>query len=274
MLRFSVLLVGLLCILCPVSVHAFRLRGVGRIARQIMPVLHTSGVDGSTNDWPSLAPERHTPKPSNGPATNKHAAQSSVKNADWQEAVDSEADAQLGFVSEHFRSGFVSILGNPNVGKSTLMNGLLGENLCIVSPKPQTTRHRILGILTVEPSHNVTIVHQSAESTGGSEAVAYEQDGYQLIFADTPGMLSPAYKLQEVMQDTVRSISVECVANCGNVGLYYNAEECVCVSGCKIISPSGRRLDCTSQRTTCQLVLCMSSLFLWCRCEVLPTMPM
>ena len=89
-------------------------------------------------------------------------------------------DDGLGFKDNpNFKSGFVSILGNANVGKSTLMNSLLGEKLCITSPKPQTTRHRILGIVT-------------------------EPDEYQLIFSDTPGMVVPAYKLQETMMDTVR----------------------------------------------------------------------
>ena len=89
--------------------------------------------------------------------------------------IDDELGEQVG---KDFRSGFVSIIGNPNVGKSTLMNGILGEALCIVSPKPQTTRHRILGVLTTED--------------------------HQLVFSDTPGMVAPAYKLQEVMMDSVR----------------------------------------------------------------------
>ena len=89
-----------------------------------------------------------------------------------------EEDDGLGPQDEEFRSGFVSILGNPNVGKSTLLNAMLRERLSIVSPKPQTTRHRILGILS-EPRH-------------------------QIIFSDTPGMLRPAYKLQDAMMDTVR----------------------------------------------------------------------
>ncbi len=72
-----------------------------------------------------------------------------------------------------FKAGYVAILGRPNVGKSTLMNALLGQKLSIVTPKPQTTRHRILGILTGE--------------------------GYQIVFFDTPGLLDPHYKLQEVM---------------------------------------------------------------------------
>lgn len=80
--------------------------------------------------------------------------------------------------SSDFLSGFVAILGNPNMGKSTLMNRLLGEDLCITSPKPQTTRHRIMGVLT-KPGE------------------------YQLVFSDTPGMLVPAYQLQETMQDAV-----------------------------------------------------------------------
>jgi GTPase len=72
-----------------------------------------------------------------------------------------------------FKSGFVNILGNPNVGKSTLMNALIGRNLAITTSKAQTTRHRILGILN--------------------------GDNYQIVFSDTPGILEPRYKLQESM---------------------------------------------------------------------------
>jgi GTP-binding protein Era len=77
------------------------------------------------------------------------------------------------------KSGFVSIFGKPNAGKSTLLNALMGEKLAIVSPKVQTTRHRIKGILT-EPS-------------------------YQVIFSDTPGIIEPRYKLHEKMMQAVRS---------------------------------------------------------------------
>lgn len=78
-----------------------------------------------------------------------------------------------------FKAGFVNILGRPNVGKSTLMNALLGERLSIVTAKAQTTRHRIFGILT-------------------------EQD-YQIVFSDTPGFLEPKYALHEAMMQYVRS---------------------------------------------------------------------
>lgn len=88
-------------------------------------------------------------------------------------------DEDFGELSD-FRSSFVSILGNPNVGKSTLLNALLGEQLCITSPKPQTTRHRILGVLT------------------------NDEEKYQLVFSDTPGMLKPAYALQETMATSIR----------------------------------------------------------------------
>ena len=77
------------------------------------------------------------------------------------------------------KAGFVNIIGNPNVGKSTLMNALVGERLSIITNKAQTTRHRILGIVN--------------------------QLEYQVVFSDTPGVIQPAYKLQESMMDFVKS---------------------------------------------------------------------
>lgn len=79
---------------------------------------------------------------------------------------------------EEFRAGYVAIVGKPNVGKSTLMNNLLHYKLSIVTDKPQTTRHRILGVLNGE--------------------------GFQAIFLDTPGLIDPHYRLQEVMLETAR----------------------------------------------------------------------
>lgn len=77
------------------------------------------------------------------------------------------------------RSGFVNIIGSPNVGKSTLMNRLMGERLSIINAKAQTTRHRIMGILSGED--------------------------WQIVYSDTPGVLDPAYKLQEGMMKFVRT---------------------------------------------------------------------
>ena len=73
---------------------------------------------------------------------------------------------------EH-KAGFVNIVGNPNVGKSTLMNDLVGERISIITSKAQTTRHRIMGIVNTPD--------------------------YQIVFSDTPGVLTPKYKLQESM---------------------------------------------------------------------------
>ncbi len=77
------------------------------------------------------------------------------------------------------KAGFVNILGKPNVGKSTLMNALVGERLSIITSKAQTTRHRILGIVN--------------------------GDDFQIVFSDTPGIIKPNYKMQESMMSFVRS---------------------------------------------------------------------
>ena len=77
------------------------------------------------------------------------------------------------------QAGFVNIIGKPNVGKSTLMNALTGEKISIITPKAQTTRQRIIGIVNDE--------------------------NYQIVFSDTPGILQPAYKLQEAMMREVQS---------------------------------------------------------------------
>ena len=77
------------------------------------------------------------------------------------------------------KSGFVNIMGNPNVGKSTLMNELVGERLAIITSKAQTTRHRIMGIISGE--------------------------NFQIVYSDTPGILDPKYKLHESMMKSVSS---------------------------------------------------------------------
>jgi len=76
------------------------------------------------------------------------------------------------------KAGFVSIIGKPNVGKSTLMNALVGEKLSIITPKAQTTRHRILGIVN--------------------------EENYQIVFSDTPGIIKPRYELQDSMMSSVK----------------------------------------------------------------------
>lgn len=96
----------------------------------------------------------------------------------WSE---SEFNGQF-FITMH-KAGFVNIVGNPNVGKSTLMNALLGERISIATFKAQTTRHRIMGI--------------------------YNTDDMQIVFSDTPGVLKPQYKLQESMLEFSESALVD-----------------------------------------------------------------
>ncbi len=81
------------------------------------------------------------------------------------------------------KAGFVSIVGKPNAGKSTLMNALVGEKMSIITPKAQTTRHRILGIVN--------------------------EDTYQIVFSDTPGVIKPNYGLQESMMGMVNDSLVD-----------------------------------------------------------------
>lgn len=81
------------------------------------------------------------------------------------------------------KSGFVSIIGKPNAGKSTLMNALVGERMSIITPKAQTTRHRIIGILNSEDS--------------------------QIVFSDTPGIIQPSYMLQESMMSSVKGSLID-----------------------------------------------------------------
>ena len=81
------------------------------------------------------------------------------------------------------RSGFVNIIGNPNVGKSTLMNALVGERLSIITSKAQTTRHRIMGVVSGED--------------------------FQIVYSDTPGILSPRYKMQEAMMRFVGTALID-----------------------------------------------------------------
>ena len=85
--------------------------------------------------------------------------------------------------AEGFRSGFVGIVGRPNVGKSTILNHYLGEKIAIVSPRPQTTRHRILGVLTREQA--------------------------QIMFLDTPGFHRPQHALGRFMVEVAKAVTEE-----------------------------------------------------------------
>lgn len=97
-----------------------------------------------------------------------------------------------GAIPDGHKSGYVALVGAPNVGKSTLLNRLLGTKLSIVSPRPSTTRNRVLGIL----------------SDPGSGEGETRQPGYQIVFLDTPGVVRPRYRLHDhMMRDVDRSLS-------------------------------------------------------------------
>lgn len=92
--------------------------------------------------------------------------------------IKAEVHYLCGVEKGQHKSGFISIIGNPNVGKSTLINALMGLDLSIITHKAQTTRHRILGLVN--------------------------GDNYQLVFSDTPGIIKPAYEMQTAMMDFVK----------------------------------------------------------------------
>jgi len=114
---------------------------------------------------------------------------------------------------EH-RAGFVSILGNPNVGKSTLMNALIGERLSIITNKAQTTRHRIMGIVN--------------------------GDDFQIVYSDTPGLLTPNYKMQEYMMQYVSTALKDSdiilyMVECGETAYNEKVVESLTQSGTPVI---------------------------------------
>ena len=121
------------------------------------------------------------------------------------------------------RSGFVNIVGNPNVGKSTLMNALVGERLSIITSKAQTTRHRILGIVNGED--------------------------FQMVYSDTPGVLSPNYRLQEKMLEFSRSALVD-----ADVLLYVTDVTDNLSAGTPAVFLGINKIDLTTQETLDRLV--------------------
>jgi GTP-binding protein Era len=130
------------------------------------------------------------------------------------------------------KAGFVNIIGNPNVGKSTLMNGMVGEKLSIITSKMQTTRHRILGILNGED--------------------------YQVVFSDTPGIIRPAYKLQESMMKFVGTALSDADIILYVTDVYENPEEIEIVNTIKAMDTPVllliNKIDLSNQDSVNQLI--------------------
>lgn len=144
------------------------------------------------------------------------------------------------------KSGFVNILGNPNVGKSTLMNALVGEKLSIITPKAQTTRHRIMGMVN--------------------------GDDFQIIYSDLPGILDPNYKLQEKMLGFIESALADAdiflfVVEVGEKKMNERIIKRINESGIAVIVVINK-IDLSDQETVEEKIKFWSGIFK--DCEVIP----
>ncbi len=140
----------------------------------------------TTQFLPDQDSDPHNDQPSEQLGDQPDAQLDEHLNEQFDEQLDEQAETQPSDYRSDYHSGFVAVIGRPNVGKSTLLNRLLGQKLAITSPKPQTTRDQLLGILTEENA--------------------------QILFLDTPGIHKPKHKLGEYMvnvaEETIRNADI------------------------------------------------------------------